>query len=41
MKALHSTNNDVDLLLAEFHQSFVVYPDVEKVFEGQGVRMNG
>ncbi|HHY0569614.1 TPA: TniB family NTP-binding protein [Vibrio parahaemolyticus] len=34
MKALHSTNNDVDLLLAEFHQSFVVYPDVEKVFEG-------
>jgi GTPase SAR1 family protein len=34
MKAIHSTNNDVDSLLAEFHQSFVVYPDVEKVFEG-------
>lgn len=34
MTLLQSTNNDVDVLLAEFHQSFVVYPDVEKVFEG-------
>ncbi|MBY7822142.1 TniB family NTP-binding protein [Vibrio furnissii] len=34
MTLLQPTNNDVDVLLAEFHQSFVVYPDVEKVFEG-------
>ena len=34
MKALHLTNNDIDSLLADFHQSFVVYPDVEKIFEG-------
>ncbi|PNH94712.1 TniB family NTP-binding protein [Vibrio diazotrophicus] len=34
MTSLQPTNNDVDVLLAEFHQSFVVYPDVEKVFEG-------
>ncbi|EMP4392153.1 TniB family NTP-binding protein [Vibrio fluvialis] len=34
MTLLQPTNNDVDTLLADFHQSFVVYPDVEKVFEG-------
>ncbi len=34
MTLLQPTNNDVDVLLANFHQSFVVYPDVEKVFEG-------
>lgn len=28
------TSTDIDFLLAEFHQSFVIYPDVQKIFDG-------
>lgn len=27
-------NHDIDSVLSEYHKSFVIYPDIEKIFEG-------
>lgn len=32
--AKNKINQDIDWVLTEYHRSFVIYPDVEKIFEG-------